>query len=287
MGGDSLEHLSLESDLALQEHSFNFRVLKEAILIGIVTLKQFVEWLHRLGNTVTHSFNQEGIKGSKHLLGELGDADVDTEGSLYLGDRLEQEFYFLTAHLEVFVSNLLDAFLKLSQAHHLKMSGVNQPLELLLSQIASFYDTLCDPHNFIRYKVKLRHTLNFSQERSVSEEPKVLRVKDITEEPLFLGAQINTKLVQGCLELCLLKLSKVLQVHLLEDRANSYALVLWAVQPAFQAYQELFNICNLSCLVSFLINQRNWLAYIFEGACLTVVHDYWLHLALQNDVVIL
>jgi hypothetical protein len=145
----SLEHLSFESKLAFEEHGLKLRVLKESVMIGIKSLEQLVQWLHGLGNAITHSFNKEGIKGSENLLGELGDANVDTEGALDLCHRLEKDLYFLIAHLEVLIPDLLDALLELSQAHHLKVCGVYQPLELLLIQVPGLHDALCNPDDFI------------------------------------------------------------------------------------------------------------------------------------------
>jgi hypothetical protein len=93
--------------------------------------------------------------------------------------------------------------------------------------------------------------------------------------------------VQGDFKLALLKLSEVLKVHLLEYCAYSETLILWSVQPAFQAYQEFLNVSDLTGLISFRIYQRDGLADVLEGASLAIVDHHWLHLALHYDVVIL
>ena len=144
-----MEHLSFECELAFEEHGLKLRVLKKSIMIGINSLKQLVQWLHGFGNAITHSLNKEGIECSEYLFGELGDANVDTECALDLCHRLEKDLHFLIAHLEVLIPDLLDALLELSQAHHLKVCGVYQPLELLLIQVPGLHDALCNPDDFI------------------------------------------------------------------------------------------------------------------------------------------
>jgi hypothetical protein len=132
-------------------------------MIGIESLQQLIQWLQGLGNAITHSLNKEGIEGSEHFLGELGDANVDAEGALDLGHRLEKDLNFFIAHLEVLIPDLLNALLELGQTHHLKVSGVYQPLELLLIQVPGLDHALSDPDDFIGDKVKLRDTLDFSE----------------------------------------------------------------------------------------------------------------------------
>lgn len=282
-----LEHLSFESELTFEEHGLKFRVLKEPVMIGIKSLEQLVQWLHGLCNAITHSLNKEGIEGSENFFGELGNANVDTEGTLDLCHRLEKDLNFFVAHLEVLIPDLLNAFLELSQTHHLKVCGVYQSLKLLLIQISGLDHALCDSDYFIGDKVKLWDTLDFSEEGPVSEESDVSGVKHITQEPLLLCSQLDADLVQGNFKLALLKLPEVLKVHLLEYRAHSQALILWSVQPAFQAYQKFFNVSDFSGLLSLLIYQRDGLANVLESTGLAIVDYDRFHLALHYDVVIL
>lgn len=132
----------IESKRAAEEELLKFLLVKEPILIRVKLDDQVSKRFDLFRNTVPHLSNQKSIKSSEDTLGKFGDADVDTEGALTLSHVLEQYLNLLVAHIEVFVSDLLNALLELIQGHHFCALRIYQLLEGLLCQISAFHKLL-------------------------------------------------------------------------------------------------------------------------------------------------
>ena len=209
---NSVESIVIESKRTAEEELLKFLPIKETVLVWVKLYDQVAKWFHLFDNTVPHLSDQKSIKCSVDPLCKFGDAEVDPESALTLSHMLEQYLHLLVAHIEVVVSDLLEALLELIQGHHFCALRIYQLLEGLLCQISGFHKLLCQFKKLSRNKVHLRDSLDFSKQLSVFQPVHVHCIQYIFEHSLLLGSYLDTYLVESSVHILLKERAKVLNI---------------------------------------------------------------------------